>query len=229
MSRRSSNGYSELKNALREGDSELIINWLNRWSTNKSKIPRYYAYYQYLVEIGCPRMNEFVTGYKVETNSGENWTCSTSPGLKECTFKPDLSPDVMLRWGVFGGSYILGWEKDIPIEWIMMSLIKDKIQLDGTSTPDCAHNKYGVCSYQNLEEWEQKGWLCLQDPLGWFQWYIRYYLGRRTDDDERQKRRWKFFKRHLYQIFSNPGEPRIRQRQCCIQWGYNPNKSLAIY
>jgi hypothetical protein len=220
------NSYRELKVVLRIGNDEEVKEWLEKWSKDKSKVDLYLSYYLYLVGIGCKQVKYFTPGRPIKTTSGENWTCNEPIGMKNDVFAPDLSPDVMLRLGVFGGSYINGWENDIPLEWIMMSLVKGKLQLDGTSDPKKEHNMFGVCSYQDLETWGKKGWLRDQDPLGWFQWYIRYYLGRRTDDDERQKNRWVCFKRHLYQIISNPDEDRPRQKQCCVQWGYNPVKVI---
>ena len=51
-------------------------------------------------------------------------------------------------------------------------------------------NKYGVKAGQDQAEWERKGWINPQDPRGWFQWYCRFYMGRRSDDDARQVSRW---------------------------------------
>lgn len=52
------------------------------------------------------------------------------------------------------------------------------------------HNKYGVKCGTSLEFWEEKQWIDPQDPYGWVQWYCRFYMGRRTEDDERQIKRW---------------------------------------
>ena len=55
---------------------------------------------------------------------------------------------------------------------------------------DANVNKYKIKCGTSLRFWENKGWIHEQDPYGWFQWYCRYYLGRRSDDYERQIARW---------------------------------------
>ena len=86
--------------------------------------------------------------------------------------------------------------------------------------------KYGTC----LRFWENKGWIHKQDPYGWFQWYCRYYLGRRTDDDERQIKRWMNIVNRficiLVKMIKSKGakfddcsiSPKIRQ--ILLHWGY---------
>ena len=61
-----------------------------------------------------------------------------------------------------------------------------------SSTYDPSVNKYGVACGQSIEEWEAAGWINHEyDVRGWFQWYCRFYMGRRCDDDERRISRWK--------------------------------------
>lgn len=131
----------------------------------------------------------------------------------------------MLQLGVFGGAYFTRREdrEEFPAEWF-----KDaKIAPDGT--PDKALNFFGVKASQSHEVWAAKGWLSPHDPLGWFQWYCRYSLGRRLpDEDARQIRRWKNFERHAYQVTANcrKGDFTCRrvQRQALLHWAYDSRK-----
>ena len=91
-------------------------------------------------------------------------------------------------------------------------------------------NKHKVRCGSSLRFWENKGWIREQDPYGWFQWYCRYYLGRRSDDDKRQIKRWIYivnrFKSILIRMIKNKGakydgcsiSPKIRQ--ILLHWGY---------
>ncbi|RDW59918.1 hypothetical protein BP6252_13005 [Coleophoma cylindrospora] len=115
-------------------------------------------------------------------------------------FLPNKSPEEIMREGCFGGSYFrplrskaLGitvsddWE-EIPAAW-HEGLDVAKYLTSETYDPEV--NKYGVKCGQSIEEWEAAGWIMHEyDVRGWFQWYIRFYLGRRCLDDERQISRW---------------------------------------
>lgn len=116
-------------------------------------------------------------------------------------FTPNKSPEEMLREGSFGGSYYrplrsrkLGivvtddWQ-ELPQEW-MEGLNVDKYLTNTEYDPDV--NKYKVSCGQSIEEWEASGWISHEhDVRGWFQWYTRFFRGRRCDDDDRQVSRWK--------------------------------------
>lgn len=133
-------------------------------------------------------------------------------------FAPELTPAEMLRLGVFGGRYMTDCGDEFPAPWF------DGAKLSpGRADPACNH--FGVLASQPLAEWRRKGWIHQDDPRGWFQWYCRYWQGRRHEDDARQIGRWKAFARHAGQIRKNcePGDPfcRPRQRQALLQWAYD--------
>ena len=133
-------------------------------------------------------------------------------------FKPEVTPAQMLELGVFGGKYMTDCRAEYPVAWFT------KAQLS-PGHPDRQCNFFGVLSGQPLAEWQRKGWIHPDDPRGWFQWYCRYFLGRRHDDDARQIGRWRAFARHAAQVRRNcePGDPfcRPRQRQALLQWAYD--------
>ena len=135
-------------------------------------------------------------------------------------FNPGLTPQQMLELGIFGGVYFEGEHDEFPEEWFMQA--PQGLQYDKSS------NYFGVKASQPREEWLRKGWVNEQDPRGWFQWYCRYYLGRRTDDDARQIKRWKNMKRHVSQVQNNcqPGDELCRpvQRQALLHWAYDSRK-----
>jgi hypothetical protein len=137
-------------------------------------------------------------------------------------FKPHLTPKEMLELGVFGGRYF----EDIPGEFPTSWFTKAKLTNDGNKHKEL--NYYGVLASQPRSVWQAKGWIHPDDPLGWFQWYCRYYQGRRHPDDERQIKRWKAIRRHIAQISHNcrSGDQfcRPRQRQAILQWAYDPRK-----
>ena len=77
-------------------------------------------------------------------------------------------------------------------------------------------NKYGVKCGTSLRFWEQRGWVNGIDPYGWFQWYCRYYLGRRCADDERQINRY----RKTIARFKGKAAKSRKIRQILLHWGY---------
>jgi len=136
-------------------------------------------------------------------------------------FKPELTPKQMLRAGVFGGKYMTDCTREFPAAWFKGATLCPERH-------DPALNCFGVNASQPLSVWRKKGWIHPHDPRGWFQWYCRYYMGRRGPDDERQIRRWKAIARHVAQIRRNcmRGDLRCRrrQRQALLHWAYDSRK-----
>jgi hypothetical protein len=133
-------------------------------------------------------------------------------------FRPDLTPREMLSLGVFGGKYLTDCRAEFPASWYANAKLCHERH-------DPALNFFGVNASQPLAVWRKKGWIYREDPRGWFQWYCRYYLGRRCPDDERQIRRWSALRRHVAQLRGacRPGDLscRPRQRQALLHWAYD--------
>jgi hypothetical protein len=134
-------------------------------------------------------------------------------------FAPKFSPSEMLAMGIFEGKYMNDCRDEFPKTWFAKAKIGKK--------PDPALNYFGVKSRQPLSVWKEKGWIVGHDVRGWFQWYCRYYLGRRLSViDALQIKRWRGFSRHAGQIRANcePGDVfcRPRQRQALLQWSHDP-------
>jgi hypothetical protein len=137
-------------------------------------------------------------------------------------FRPQLTPAELLKVGVFGGKYMTDCRAEFPAAWFERAKLSA-----GRRDPQL--NFFRVNASQPLSEWRRKGWLHPDDPRGWFQWYCRYYLGRRMpDEDRRQIKRWKAIRRHVRQVERNcePGELtcRKRQRQALLHWAYDSRK-----
>ena len=133
-------------------------------------------------------------------------------------FLPDLTPKEMLALGVFGGKYMTDCRAEFPEDWFTQAKLAS-----GSRNPSL--NYFRVNASKPLQYWGDKGWIHPDDPRGWFQWYCRYYMGRRHTDDERQIRRWRAMTRHVAQIQRNcfPGDLtcRPRQRQALLHWAYD--------
>jgi hypothetical protein len=137
-------------------------------------------------------------------------------------FAPELTPRQMLELGVFGGKYMTDTRDEFPANWFIHAKLSPHRR-------DCSMNFFGVDASQPLSVWRRKGWIHPDDPRGWFQWYCRYYLGRRMpEEDRRQIGRWKAMRRHIRQIQVNcePGnlDCRRRQRQALLHWAYDSRR-----
>jgi hypothetical protein len=133
-------------------------------------------------------------------------------------FRPQLTPKEMLALGVFGGKYMTDCGAEFPSDWFARAkLCPDR--------HDPRLNFFGVNASQPLSEWRRKGWIHPDDPRGWFQWYCRYFMGRRGSDDERQIRRWRAIARHVAQLRNHCRRGdfncRRRQRQALLHWAYD--------
>ncbi|WP_412535236.1 hypothetical protein [Mesorhizobium sp. BAC0120] len=134
-------------------------------------------------------------------------------------FRPDLTPAEMLALGVFGGKYMTDCRDEFPKSWFANARLSPRRK-------DPSLNYFGVDASQSLSVWRAKGWLHPDDPRGWFQWYCRYYQGRRIpEEDDRQIGRWKAVRRHVAQLHracaAGNLSCRPRQRQALLHWAYD--------
>jgi len=137
-------------------------------------------------------------------------------------FSPDLTPKEMLAMGIFGGVYMRDCTNEFPDDWFDgAKFARDKREKD--------LNYFKINASMPLSHWIKKGWIYHEDPRGWFQWYCRYFMGRRIlGEDERQIKRWRAMRRHVSQIKKNcwPGDLdcRRKQRQALLHWAYDSRK-----
>jgi len=137
-------------------------------------------------------------------------------------FEPDLTPKKMLELGVFGGKYMTDCINEFPSEWFRYAKL----------SPNCKNielNFFKVDASLSLSAWREKGWIYSDDPRGWFQWYCRYYMGRRIEiEDSIQIKRWKAIRRHVGAIKKNCDpldlKCRPKQRQALLHWAYDSRK-----
>lgn len=137
-------------------------------------------------------------------------------------FKPDLTPQEMLELGVFGGKYMTDCRDEFPKQWFVHAKLSPEKK-------DPSLNFFGVDASQSLAVWKKKGWIHRDDPRGWFQWYCRYYMGRRVPvEDQRQIKRWRAMVRHMSQIQNScrvgDFSCHTKQRQALLHWAYDSRK-----
>ncbi|MFT5280766.1 MAG: hypothetical protein ACI9AR_000200, partial [Flavobacteriaceae bacterium] len=138
-------------------------------------------------------------------------------------FQPELTPKEMLCLGVFGGHYMTDCREEFPKDWFK------KAKLD-TEKYNIEYNYFKIRASQSLAVWRKKGWInSYHDPRGWFQWYCRYYMGRRLpDEDTKQIKRWRAYRRHKAQVEKNcktgDASCSIKQRQSLLHWAYDSRK-----
>ncbi len=137
-------------------------------------------------------------------------------------FRPDLTPKDMLCLGVFGGKYMTDARDEFPESWFAGAKLSPRGRDDRL-------NYFGVNASQPLSVWRRNGWIHPDDPRGWFQWYCRYYFGRRMpDEDKRQIGRWSAMRRHVSQVQRNCDTGNLacrpRQRQALLHWAYDSRR-----
>ncbi|GAA5825862.1 hypothetical protein JCM11251_000030 [Rhodosporidiobolus azoricus] len=186
---------------------------------------------------------------------------SRDPLTKEFTFedwpefKPNMSPEEIIRQGSFDGGYFRpvkskksgrelheDWT-DLPSEWydgLDTSMYLTRPELVTPAEIATSINKWQAKMGQGYSDWEKNGWIVAEhDARGWFQWYCRFFLGRRCDDDARQVGRWsrvageqsgrwrrilleKYRKARV--TFVEPEEEEVSRgiRQTLNHWAYDP-------
>lgn len=189
----------------------------------------------YLLKHGRP-LHSFKKGDRVKSLR-YSYTLAEEPGALSADFKPELSPAEMLMLGVFEGAYLNDCYREFPAEWFLGGLMMGSLS---PGKPDITVNLFGIKSRLPLSVWKENGWApsprgqgFLGDPKtnpderGWFQWYCRYWMGRRIPELDRiQIGRWKSFTRHAGAIRANCRagdlECRPRERQALLQWAWSP-------
>lgn len=161
-----------------------------------------------IIEVNDLMQDDY--SYALSAPAGQNFASN---------FEPHFTPKEMLELGVFEGKYMNDCQDEFPASWFKQAKLSDK--------PDPSINYFEIKSRQSLQVWQKKDWIIEPDPRGWFQWYCRYYRGRRIPEiDEQQIKRWRAFARHAGQVRANcdPGNfsCRPRQRQALLQWSYDP-------
>ena len=172
------------------------------------------------------------------------YTLACAPGEDmDPRFKPALTPAEMLFMGVFEGKYLNDSTDEFPCEWFLWAAAAGRLSPE---RPDVSKNYFGVKSRQPLSVWRENMWTAVRghrstgdgrailadpeknpDERGWFQWYCRYWMGRRLPElDAVQIGRWRSFARHAGAIRARCSPRAVscspKERQALLQWAYNP-------
>ena len=109
----------------------------------------------------------------------------------------EFNPTEISKGWAFSGTYFRDIYSDVNEKWYRNSWkeFNELKNIDqkyySSNYYDVKLNKYKFKTGTSLRFWENKGWIKKTYPYGWFQWYFRYFLGRRSSDDFNQIRRWK--------------------------------------
>lgn len=168
----------------------------------------------------------YVLTYKAGTNIKNGGLDTNGNIIRYESFEPFYTPQQMLVMGVFEGKYMNDCEDEFPREWYNAAKKRNKLR---PNKADPSVNYFKIKSRLSLQEWRKRGWIpCHEkdrDVRGWFQWYCRYWIGRRIPEvDTIQIKRWKSFKRHSAQVRKNARgqlDKRPRQRQALLQWAWD--------
>lgn len=196
----------------------------------------------FLFKYGKP-LSTFKKGSSIHAGGGYTYTLAEEPGALPPDFQTELSPAEMLMLGVFEGAYLNDCYREFPAEWFLGGLMMGTLS---PRNPNPAVNLFGVKSRQPLSVWRENGWVTGLEPIlgksrrpilassesnpddrGWFQWYCRFWMGRRIPDlDKVQIGRWHSFTRHAGAIRANCKKGdllcRPRERQALLQWAWSP-------
>jgi hypothetical protein len=188
-------------------------------SQMRNDLANYQSKYQSIYAIGTKVNGIDLYTYVLSKNYGD---LSDYP-----EFKPYFSPSEMLSCGVFEGKYLNDCIFEFPKEWYISAMQKNKLSPEKA---DSSINCFQIKSRMSLGDWKRSGWIPQiqgdPDTRGWFQWYCRFYIGRRIPElDKIQIKRWRAFARHFGQVKKNcpSGDLtcRPKQRQALLQWSYN--------
>ena len=112
-------------------------------------------------------------------------------------FYPNITPIDVIKKGAFVGTYFRNIYSNVNNKFYKNTWkeFKELKNVDKkyfcSDFYDVKLNYYGIKVGTSLRFWENKGWVNEIDPYEWFQWYFRYWKGRRSNDDKRQINRWK--------------------------------------
>ena len=192
------------------------------------------------------KKGDTVKGSKgMSLQKGYSYTLEANPGEDmDPRFRPALTPAEMLFMGVFEGKYLNDCTDEFPAEWFLYAGAAGKLSPE---RPDVSCNYFGVPSRQPLSVWKENAWAPSRgrhvaettgrailgdavknpDERGWFQWYCRYWMGRRMPElDAVQIGRWRSFARHAGAVRKGCKAKdlscRRRERQALLQWAYDP-------